>query len=128
MLPRIDMNFISLLEVDEQDCLFQQDGAMAHTVNSTMQMLSEFFGGRIISRNLWPHRFLDLLPPDFYLWGFLKENMFKNNLHTLGELKQNIELCISNVTAETLHQVASDMRKRVNACITEHGGYFQHLI
>jgi hypothetical protein len=48
------MNFISLLEIDEQDCWFQQDKATAHTANSTMQMLSEFFGGRIISQNLWP--------------------------------------------------------------------------
>jgi hypothetical protein len=42
------MNLISLFEVDEQYCWFQQDGATAHTANSTMQMLSEFFGGRII--------------------------------------------------------------------------------
>jgi hypothetical protein len=28
----------------------------------------------------------------------------------------------------TLHQVASNMRKRVNACIAECGGHFQHLI
>jgi hypothetical protein len=48
----IIMNFISLLEVDEQDCWFQEDGATVHTENSTMQMLSEFFGGRIISQNL----------------------------------------------------------------------------
>jgi hypothetical protein len=48
------MDFISLLEVDEQDCWFQQDGATAHTANSTTQMSSEFFGGRIISRNLQP--------------------------------------------------------------------------
>jgi Fe2+ or Zn2+ uptake regulation protein len=27
-----------------------------------------------------------------------------------------------------LHRVASNMRKRVNACITERGGHFQHLI
>jgi hypothetical protein len=60
------MNLISLLEFDEQDCWFQQDGATAHIVNSTMQMLSEFFGGRIISRNLWPPR----SPPDIYFWGF----------------------------------------------------------
>jgi hypothetical protein len=58
----------------------------------------------------------------------LKENVYKNNLHILEELKQNIELCISNVTAETLHQVASDMRKRIDACITERVGHFQHLI
>jgi hypothetical protein len=36
------MNFIFLWEVDEKDCWFQQDGATAHTGNSTMQMLSEF--------------------------------------------------------------------------------------
>jgi hypothetical protein len=29
---------------------------------------------------------------------------------------------------ETLLRVASDMRKRVNACIAERGGHFQHLI
>jgi hypothetical protein len=28
----------------------------------------------------------------------------------------------------TLHRVASDMRKRVNACIAERGGHFQHFI
>jgi hypothetical protein len=44
--------------------------------------------------------------------------VYKNNPQIL---KQNIELCISNITAETVHRVASDMRKRVNACITEYG-------
>jgi hypothetical protein len=48
------MNFISLLKAVEQDCWFQQDGAMVHTANSTMQILSKFFGGHIISQNLWP--------------------------------------------------------------------------
>jgi hypothetical protein len=64
------MNLISLLEVDEQDCWFQQDGATARTANPTLQMLSEFFGGRIIPRNLWPPRSPDLSQPDFCLWGF----------------------------------------------------------
>lgn len=31
------MNFIFLLEADEQDCWFQQDGAMLHRSHSTMQ-------------------------------------------------------------------------------------------
>jgi hypothetical protein len=93
-----------------------------------MQILGEFFGGRIISRNSWPPRSPDLSPPDFYLSGVLKENVYKNNPHTLEELRQNTELCISNVTAETVHRVASDMRERVNACIAKRGGYFQHFI
>jgi hypothetical protein len=48
------MNFISLLEAEKQDCSFQQGGATACKAHSTTQMFSEFFGGQIISQNLWP--------------------------------------------------------------------------
>jgi hypothetical protein len=78
------MNFISLLEIDKQDCWFQQDGSTAHTANSTMQMLS------IIYRNMWLPPSPDLSPPEFYLWGVLKENVYRKKLHTLEKLKQNI--------------------------------------
>jgi hypothetical protein len=91
-------------------------------------MLSDFFNGRIISRNLWLPRSPDLSPQDFYLCGFLKENVYKNNPHTSEELEQNTELCISNITAENFHRVALDMRKRANARIAERGEHFQHLI
>jgi hypothetical protein len=85
----------------------------------------------------WSHYFSKLVAPSItgsVATGFisrgggggLKENVYETNAQTL-ELKQNSELCISNVTAETLHRVASNMRKRVNACIAERGGHFQHL-
>jgi hypothetical protein len=64
----------------------------------------------------------------FLSLGVLKENVHKNNPHTLEELKQNTEPCIPNITAETLHQVASNMKKRVNAYIAGCSGHFQHLI
>ena len=105
-----------------------QDGATAHTVKSTMQFLRNFFDDRIISRDLWPRRSPDLSPPDFYLWDFLKDNVSSNNPHTLDELKQNIEDCISNITAATLKKVAYKVRKSVDACIENHGGHFQHLL
>jgi hypothetical protein len=122
------MNFIPLFEADEQDCWFQEDWAAVHTASSTMQMMNEFFSGRNISLNLWPPPSPDLSPPDYYLWGFLKENVYKNNRHILEELKENADLCTSKITAENLSQVASDMRKRVNECIAERGRHFQHLI
>jgi hypothetical protein len=34
--------------------------------------------------------------------GVLEKDVYKNIPHTLQELRQNTELCISNVTAETL--------------------------
>jgi hypothetical protein len=69
------MNFISLLEAHEQDCWFQQNGATAHTENSTIQMLSEFFGGRIISRNLWPPSI-----PGYIGTGFLSVGDFEERV------------------------------------------------
>jgi hypothetical protein len=80
------------------------------------------FNNADVERVLWwlhyflkhvaPRWSLDLSSLEFDLWGFLKQNIYKNNPHTLEELKQNTELCISNITAETLQWVASNMRKR----------------
>jgi hypothetical protein len=65
---------------------------------------------------------------DRYTFGvFLKENIYSNT-HTLKKLNQNNDLCISNATAETLHQDAPNTRKTVNACITEFYEHFQNLI
>jgi hypothetical protein len=83
----------------------------------------------------WSHYCSKLVAPSipgsiatgFLSFGVFKENVYKNNPHT-EKLKQNSELCISNVTAETLHRIASNMRKRVNACIAERGRHFKHLI
>jgi hypothetical protein len=37
-----------------------------------------------------------LLSPDFYLWGFLTDNVCRNNRHTL-ELKQDVEMHIKKL-------------------------------
>jgi hypothetical protein len=47
-------NFISLLEVDEKDCLFQQNGNMAQTEHFKNADVFKLFGGRINSRNILP--------------------------------------------------------------------------
>jgi hypothetical protein len=73
------------------------------------------FNNAVVERVLWwSHYFSKLvassipgsIAAEFLSLGLLKENVYKNNLHTLEELKQNIQLYISSVTAETLHRVA----------------------
>jgi hypothetical protein len=51
-----------------------------------MQFLREFFGDHLISKGLWPPRSPDLSPADFFLKGII----YKNNPHTLDDLKRNI--------------------------------------
>jgi len=46
--------FVALLELDEHDRWFQQDGATSHTVNETVNVLWDVFGDCLISENIWP--------------------------------------------------------------------------
>jgi len=38
----------------------------------------------------WAPHSPDLNPPDFYLWGFLKDNVYQGNPQTIEELKTAI--------------------------------------
>jgi hypothetical protein len=82
----------------------------------------------VVALFLETSRFLDLSPPDFFVWVVLKDTIYKKNLYTLEELEESIVVCVSNITVETLRPVASHMKNRVNACIAERDGRFQHEI
>jgi hypothetical protein len=93
-----------------------------------VQFLYKLFGERLISKGLQPPHSPNLLPPDFFLWGYLKGNVYKNNPHTLEELKNNITMAITSISVQVLHKVASNMVKRVHACITEQVAHFKHML
>ena len=38
--------------------------------------------------------------PDFYLWGFLKDNVYRNNPQTISELKKAITQKINAIPKE----------------------------
>ncbi|KAJ3663138.1 hypothetical protein Zmor_007447 [Zophobas morio] len=121
--------FFEQLHDDEcQYGYFQQDGATAHTAGSTLRFLQEVYDDRIISQGLWPPRSPDLTAPDFFLCGHLKNNVFKNRLHTIDELQQAITHEIENITPYTLQRVFDNMKRRVNMCIANEGNHFQHLL
>ena len=85
------------------DQWFQQDGATPHTSNHTLDWLRERFQERLISRKCdveWAPHSPDLNPPDFYLWGYLKDNVYQNNPQTIGELKAAIAAKIREIPRE----------------------------
>jgi hypothetical protein len=120
--------FIALLKVDERNCWFQQDSATAHTAASTMEILHEFFGEKLISKGLWPPRSPDLTSPDFFLWSYLKDTVYRSNPRDIKQLKMNITRAIEEVNEVTLKKVAGNMVKRVDKCIEINGHHFQHLL
>ena len=89
--------------VHQEEQWFQQDSATPHTANINMEWLDHRFAGRLISRRHvleWLLHSPDLNPPDFYLWGFLKNHVYQNNPQTIAELKVAIIEQIHGITRE----------------------------
>jgi hypothetical protein len=120
--------FIALLQVDERNCSLQQDSATAHTAASTVVILHEFFGENVICKGLWPPRSPHLTSPDFFLWSYLKDTVYRSNPRDLKQLKMNVTRAIEEVDEGTLRKVARNMVKRVDKCIEMNGHHFQHLL
>ena len=93
-----------------------------------MAILHEFFGENQISKGLWPPRSPDLTSPDFFLWSYLKDTLYRSNPRDLKQLKMNITRAIEEVNEGTLSKVATNMVKRVDKCIEMNGHHFQRLL
>jgi hypothetical protein len=86
------------------------------------------FCANVISQGFWPPRFPDLTSPDFCLWSYLKDTVYRTNPRDLKQLKRNITCAIEQVNERTLRKVARDMVKHVNKCNEINGHHFQHLL
>jgi hypothetical protein len=94
-----------------------------------MAYLESVFPGRLISKRLWHPRSPDLSPPpDFFLWGHLKDTVDSNHPHTLQELQANIQRTVDRISTGTLQNVFANMIRRVHLCEERNGGHFQHLL
>ena len=91
---------------------FQQDRAPPHTARAAREFLRKHFPGRLISLYKyveWPQYSPDLAPPDFFLWGYLKDQMYEN-------LKpRNIEQRKANIQRKIL-KIAREISKRHERC------------
>jgi len=75
------------------DVWFQQDGATAHTARMSLDVLRRMFPGRLVSLRgdlQWHAKSPDLSICDFFLWGHLKERVFRSHPHTLPQLTEQI--------------------------------------
>jgi inhibitor of nuclear factor kappa-B kinase subunit alpha len=120
--------FENITEEEKTYGYFMQDGATAHTVTYSINILNEVFEDRVISCGLWPARSPDLNPCDFYPWVNLKDKVYSNNTHKLVELKQSICETISSIEVNELKLVSNNIFKRLEACLRAEGRHFEHLL
>ena len=118
--------------VDIEQQWMQQDGATPHTAGGSMTWLKEHFPDRLISLKAeveWAPHSPDLSPLDFFLWGYLKDRVYREKPETTEELKRVIMAEVGCVPSEMVNKAVSHLQTvRLPAVIRRKGGHIEHLL
>lgn len=109
---------------------FQHDGCPAHYSVVAREILDRDFNGRWIGRAgpiNWPARSPDLTAPDFCLWGYLKEKVYKQEPTTRENMIERIRNACAEIQPNTLLSCVQSFEMRINKCIEVAGHHFEHL-
>lgn len=128
VLPRM-LEFVD--ENTVQHMWLQQDGAPPHYARPVKNFLNLTYQRRWIGRGghiAWPPRSPDLTSPDFFLWGYLKNIVYQTAPTTAEELKGRIRQACRNISANVLRKTVNAFERRLQLCIQQNGGTFEHLL
>ena len=71
---------------------------------------------------------MDLKPPYFYLWGYLKDYVYVNNPQTIGELKAAITAKIRVIPKEECVRVIDNFARRMQVGLQRRGCHLEHIL
>ena len=111
--------------------LYQQDGAPAHNAAVTTNKLNQMFGDQWMGTRgpvPWPARSPDLSPLDFFIWGFVKDQIFKTIPESREELEERVRNAIARITHLQLLNAEKSVKKRCQHCLDQNGGQFEHYL
>lgn len=114
-----------------EEVFFQQDGAPPHFSVDVRNYLNEIFPNRWIGRKgpiLWPPRSPDLTSLDFFLWGYLKDKVFRTRPENLDEMCNRILEFSRLPDADMFKRVRESFEERILLCMHEGGKQFEHLL
>ena len=118
-------------DIDNQ--LLMQDGAPPHTALASRNWLARHFGYRVISLKtnfVWAPYSPDLNPLDFFLWGHLKDVVYRDVPLSLQELKDSITQHIHRINndKDLCNRVILNFQKRIRLCLQRDGGHLEHIL
>lgn len=106
-----------------------QDGAPCHRARVVHDRLQALFPGRVVGIGHgieFPPRSPDLTPLDFYLWGFIKSNVYRTPPANIQELRRRITHEVQQLTRSRIPRRAVDaMRSRAARCIATGGRHVE---
>jgi hypothetical protein len=108
--------------LDNESIFFMQDGASVHSASDVRNWLDENFPGRWIGR-----RGAIEWPTDYFLWGYIKDIVYKSKPRTISNLKQSIISAFSPLDSDLCKKVCESVPERLQRCIDANGHQFEHL-
>ncbi|GFT57393.1 uncharacterized protein TNCV_2035191 [Trichonephila clavipes] len=112
--------------------IFMQDGAPPHIARCVKDLLRRSFGDdRVLSRHFhhaWPPRSPDLSPCDYWLWGYLKSQVYRDRPTSLGMLKGNIRLQCLTITPGMLYSAVHNIIPRLQLLLRNDGEHIEHFL
>ena len=79
---------------------------------------------------VWPAvvaAFTGLDPPDFYMWGYLKDKVYGKNPQTIPDLKTAITAAIIAIRREECGRVIENFAHRIQMCLQSRGAHLEHI-
>lgn len=73
----------------------------------------------------WPPRSPDLTICDFFVWGFIKSQVYTGRISTLDILKQRIEAAFLLITDEMRAAAFAEYEARLGRCTWQLGGHVE---
>ena len=76
----------------------------------------------------WPARSPDLTPCDYFLWGYVKDNVFvPPQPVSLPDLKNRITAAVETITPDLLSRVWQELDYRLDVCRVTKDAHIEHL-
>jgi len=109
MLPKVTEAY------EGMDIMFQMDGAPGHWAKDVRSFMDRKFPNKWIGRSgpiSWPPRSPDLTPPDFFLWGFIKDKVYSRDSKSLEELTDCVKVSFTEVPVTMCERVCRSVGAR----------------
>ena len=126
LLPELLQDCHRLLQ---EDFVFHQDGAPAHTAGRVQAYLQQHCAD-FIAKSQWPPNSPDINPLDFYVWGAMlhRYNQLRSKPENVEQLKAALQRVWDALPLGEIQKAVMSVRKRLSACIRAKGGHFEYLL
>ena len=83
---------------------------------------------KFIPLNLWPPNSPELNPVDCRVWGMMQHRVYQTPVQEVAYLRQRLIVTWNDSSQSIVDDAIDEWHKRLQACVNEKEGHFEHLL